>query len=434
MKTKDKNNHYTTEKLGKTREKTPEGFLLCRDVAIARTGDMLYGAGEVPVDDDAGLIVIGRDADELFKPETIASFEGKAATNDHPDDWVTPQNWKTVAVGVTQNVRRGTGVEDHLLFADLLITDEQAIKDVEAGKREVSCGYDADYEQTGKGKGIQRNIIGNHVALVDKGRCGSRCSIGDRNTMAEKSKKLSFADRLRKAFMSKDTEAAEALAKEAETKDLDDDEDGKKVMDDDLEKEDGKTSDALKLILKKLGTMDTEIKALKKTRDSDPAKKTDDEGDDKDKPTEDDVLDAEKAEKKSEEGEDKYTGDSLQELRSRAAILSPTLRLPTLDAQSKDVSKMARACKCQALDAAYKTEHGKKAIDPFLAGRTADFAKLPAHTLDSVFAGASELLKAQNNSQGVRSGISTRDFGRPPQSPADINAANRQFWADRSTK
>lgn len=432
MKTKDKNNHYTTEKLGKTREKTPEGFLLCRDVAIARTGDMLYGTGEVPIDDDAGLIVVKRDADELFKPDTIASFEGKAATNDHPDDWVSPQNWKAVAVGVTQNVRRGTGIEDHLLFADLLITDEQAIKDVEAGKREVSCGYDADYEQTAKGKGIQRNIIGNHVALVDKGRCGSRCSIGDQDMPQKtKDKQTSWLLGLLRTRKTIDEEIKKASAEDG------DDED-KPTEDDDAEsdKDDGKTSDA---VLKFLKTMDAKnerrFSAIERRfKDADSDKKTDDEDDDKDKPTEDDVLEAEKAEKKSEEGEDKYTGDSLQALRSRAAILSPTLRLPTLDAQSKDVSKMARACKCQALDEAYKTEHGKKAIDPFLAGRTADFAALPAHTLDSAFVGASELIKAQNNAQGVRSGISTRDFGRQPQSPADINAANRQFWADRSNK
>jgi len=45
--------------------------------------------------------------------------------------------------------------------------------------REVSCGYDAQYEQIEKGKGKQREIIGNHVALVTKGRAGNRCTIQD---------------------------------------------------------------------------------------------------------------------------------------------------------------------------------------------------------------------------------------------------------------
>jgi hypothetical protein len=61
----------------------------------------------------------------------------------------------------------------------LLITTEKGIELVKAGLREVSCGYDAQYEQIEKGKGRQRDIIGNHVALVTKGRAGSRCTIQD---------------------------------------------------------------------------------------------------------------------------------------------------------------------------------------------------------------------------------------------------------------
>ena len=87
--TKDRSNFYTVGKLGKTREVTPEGYLLCRDVPLACTGSLLYGEGEVPVTADAGIIVITRGDDDLFRPETIASFEGKPITNDHPDDWVT---------------------------------------------------------------------------------------------------------------------------------------------------------------------------------------------------------------------------------------------------------------------------------------------------------------------------------------------------------
>ncbi len=41
---------YVTEKIGETRYKTPEGFLVCENVPIARTGIMSYAAGEVPID------------------------------------------------------------------------------------------------------------------------------------------------------------------------------------------------------------------------------------------------------------------------------------------------------------------------------------------------------------------------------------------------
>ena len=64
--TKDRSNFYTVGKLGKTREITPEGYLLCRDVPLACTGSLLYGEGEVPVTADAGLIVITRGDDAAF--------------------------------------------------------------------------------------------------------------------------------------------------------------------------------------------------------------------------------------------------------------------------------------------------------------------------------------------------------------------------------
>ncbi|MFU1949286.1 DUF2213 domain-containing protein, partial [Bordetella avium] len=170
---------YTVQKLGEKQELTNEGFLLCRDVPIARIGELLYADGEVPVEATPdGLIKINRSPEEVFRPETIASFEGKPVTLDHPDDFVTPETWRQLAVGTVQNVRQGQGIENDYLFADLLITDAQAIEDIRSGLREVSCGYEADYEQVEPGRGEQRNIIGNHVALVERGRCGPRCAIG----------------------------------------------------------------------------------------------------------------------------------------------------------------------------------------------------------------------------------------------------------------
>ena len=109
--TVDRSNFYTTGLIGKTRETTPEGYLLCRDVPIARIGKLIYGDGEVPVTaDDKKLIVIERDEDALFNPQTIASFEGKPVTDDHPDDWVSPENHKILSNGTAHDVRRGEGV------------------------------------------------------------------------------------------------------------------------------------------------------------------------------------------------------------------------------------------------------------------------------------------------------------------------------------
>ena len=415
------NEFYTVSKIGKTREITPEGYLLCRDVALARTGTLLYGDGEIPVEpDNTGLIVVTRGDDDLFRPETMASAEGKPVTNNHPEDWVKPENWKELCCGIGQNIRRGEGLEDNLLIGDLLITDKKTIEDVENGKIEISLGYDTDYQQLEKGKATQSNIVINHIALVEKGRNGNRCAIKDSKIMTKKTK-TPWYQALLKAKRTVD----EALKEAKETEDDDDLTEDDEPEDDDK----GKTADALGKIMKKLNTMDAQIKQLQKTKDSDDLKK-ETEDDTEEEPTKDDgdLTKAEPAKKLDEGGVEKYTGDSLQDIRSRAEILAPGLKLPTLDSASKDIGKVADTAKRNALKLAYATADGVKTIGPFVGGANANIDALPSHTVDAAFIGASELIKQQNNAKGVRTGVTTRDFGRQAPTIADINAKNRAFW------
>jgi alkylhydroperoxidase/carboxymuconolactone decarboxylase family protein YurZ len=162
--------------LGPTQRLTPEGFLLCKDVPIARTGEQLYHASELPMlSMRDGMISVMREPAEVFDAASIASFSGKPIVNDHPDGFVDPDNVAAHQLGTVTNVRRGDGV----LLADLLFTTRRGIELVRNGKRGVSVGYDARYEQTGPDTARQRRIRANHVALVDEARCGPVCSIGD---------------------------------------------------------------------------------------------------------------------------------------------------------------------------------------------------------------------------------------------------------------
>lgn len=429
QKTVDRSNIFTTGLIGSTRETTPEGYLLCRDVPVARIGTLMYGEGEVPVSaDNTGLILIQRGEDVLFDPKTIASFEGKPVTDDHPDDWVTPENWKELSKGFGKDVRRGDGHLSDFLVADLLITDKKTIQAVMDGKVEISLGYDADYIEISKGKGMQSNIMGNHFALVEKGRCGSRCSIGDSFMSTKtKKKKVSIGDRIRNLVKTKDADEAEKIAKavEDEAPDI-------QTEDEDPEDESGtQTGDAVNLqILKMLKTMDSRLVALEKekTKDSDdPEKKTEDEEEETETTDNGDLTTPNPAEKLDESGTQTYTGDSLKEVMSRAEILSPGYRMPTFD--SVNNGKAVLNAKRSVLKQAHATEDGQKAISPFV-GANPDFDKLPAHTIDAAFAGASELIKQQNNMKGVRSGISTKDFGKQPMTPAQINARNRSHYGN----
>jgi len=210
------NRFFTPGKISENIRKTPEGYLLCLNVPIARTGIMEYGPGETPLETgDDGRVHIDRDSEEVFRAATIASFEGKPITIGHPENFVTPENWKILAKGMVQNVRRGPEKDENgeeSLIADLLITDEHAIELVNSGLREVSCGYEAEYEQTGKGKGKQIRIVGNHLALVEEGRAGAAYAINDQKG---KSMFAKFVEQLKALSKTAD----EALAKERKTKD-----------------------------------------------------------------------------------------------------------------------------------------------------------------------------------------------------------------------
>ena len=176
--------YYVTEHISGTRSRTPEGFLLSEGAALARTGELLYGPNETPIKvGPNNIAVIERHPEDVFHPDAMASAVGKPVCNEHPPEDVTPDNWKKLSVGVILNPRRGKGPDSDLFLADLLITDHDAIKLIEDGKVELSCGYNADYDDVSPGRGKQSNIIINHVALVDSGRCGPRCAIGDHATV-----------------------------------------------------------------------------------------------------------------------------------------------------------------------------------------------------------------------------------------------------------
>ncbi|WP_151822204.1 DUF2213 domain-containing protein [Acinetobacter oleivorans] len=428
-KTVDRSNILTSGQIGRTREITPEGYLLCRDVRLARTGILIYGDGEVPVKpDNTGLIQIYRGEDVLFSPTTISSGEGKPVTNDHPDDWVSPENWKIFSGGSGHNIHRGEGEDAEYLMGDLLVMDKEAIDAVMAGKVEISLGYDAEYTEVSPGKGVQSNIVINHIALVDKGRCGSRCSIGDSfMTTKVKKKKLSFADRIRNLVKTGDADEAEKIAKAVEDEELEIPTEDEETGEDD----DGKTNDAAinREILKTLKTMDARLVKLekKKTKDSEKDETEDDDEGEDGKETKDDILKAEEAAKLSENGVQSYTGDSLQEIRSRAEILVPGISLPTMDAKTADVGKVALGVKRTALKQAYQDPKVKQTIDLFTSGKS-DFDAMPQATIDAAFTGAAELIKSQNNAKGFRSGVSTKDFGRQPLTIDQINERNRAYW------
>lgn len=167
------------------RRRTRDGYLAARAKA-ARAGIYDYLGREI--DPQATkfqadeIVKVYRPPEEVFAKDSVASFLMKPVTNDHPTHPVTADNWRQHSRGVVgKALREG----DYLSF-DIVIMDADLIKDVESGKRELSNGYASDISfEDGTTKdgqiyqAIQRNIRGNHVAVVDKGRAGPFCRIQD---------------------------------------------------------------------------------------------------------------------------------------------------------------------------------------------------------------------------------------------------------------
>lgn len=163
---------------------TSEGFLVCKNCALASVGGHKYHTSEVPeLEADAdGVVTIFRDSACLFAPETLASFEGKAVTLGHPPGGadVDPYNFKDYAVGTIHNARRGENEQSDSLVADLLIFDPYVIKAVTSKRlTELSLGYTSVETSKGPGLAYETQMTGNHVAIVPVGRNGPLCAIRD---------------------------------------------------------------------------------------------------------------------------------------------------------------------------------------------------------------------------------------------------------------
>ncbi len=206
--------YYGTE-ISPNQTKTDEGFLICRNVPIARTGTMEYLARELCLEGDPERIVtVNRYEEDVFSPAAMASFEGKIVTDNHPPDNILPETAGAYSRGHVQNVRR----EGDKLVADLHITEASLISDIENGvKREVSCGYTCVYVPDGSGY-RQTQIRGNHVAVVQAGRAGHEVAIKDKQPEKGEDHMSKFRTEILKLFGSAAKDAnPEELEKMVET-------------------------------------------------------------------------------------------------------------------------------------------------------------------------------------------------------------------------
>lgn len=163
------------------------GFLVDTPV-VARLGVQVYYM------EDGRTVREFRPAEEVFKDESLASYQGKPMTLDHV--FVNSENAKEVVVGSVTGKAEPLGSS---VVAPIVVYDNTAIQEAMAGKaKELSVGYSAILDETPgwgdpvtgeyvlKSDGdqfdapdgwqefdaIQRDIKVNHLAMVYRGRAG----------------------------------------------------------------------------------------------------------------------------------------------------------------------------------------------------------------------------------------------------------------------
>lgn len=163
------------------------GFLVDTPI-VARLGVQVYYM------EDGRTVREFRPAEEVFKDESLASYQGKPMTLDHV--FVNSENAKKVVVGSVSGKAEPLG---SLVVAPIVVYDNVAIQEAIAGNaKELSVGYSAildetpgwgdpltgeyvlksDGEQFDVPEGwqefdaIQRDIKVNHLAMVYRGRAG----------------------------------------------------------------------------------------------------------------------------------------------------------------------------------------------------------------------------------------------------------------------
>jgi hypothetical protein len=195
-------------------ELTPEGYLRAW-ASIARTGIQHY------TDSDGSIRREYRPETEVASPDSLASFAGKAITSEHPPVLLDSENTKDYQVGFS-----GTEVvyDNGFVKAVMTITDEDTIKRIMKGDaREVSAGYRVNYDPTPgvteNGEhydGVQKEIIGNHIAVVRRGRAGPQVKLHlDRQDAADPSLFKTTEERLMTAkvvFDGAEFEVSEGVA------------------------------------------------------------------------------------------------------------------------------------------------------------------------------------------------------------------------------
>lgn len=232
------------------RKEDSNGFIEIKDNPITKEGVFPYAGWQIDAEGVDPEIIpekiyqVYRPAAEINNETTINSFKLLPWIDEHNVlgmeklPGITDPAKKGVLGIIGENIKFKSGY----LLANLKIFSSKLADLIKNGKKELSIGYQCEYTKKSgifKNKAyefIQRNILGNHVALVDEGRSGPDVSVLD---AALKITNFLTCDKLELDYMTEKEKAKDMEEKKDEAKDMEekseaDEKNGETAKDEDM--------------------------------------------------------------------------------------------------------------------------------------------------------------------------------------------------------
>ena len=171
------------------------GFMEVRDNPISKVGVYPYLGSEIPGAEDPDRIYsVYRPAEELARQETIDSFKLMPFIDEH--EILGKSGMPAERKGMQGTLGEQIYFDAPYLRGNIKIHSSAAQSLIKAGKVELSPCYGCDWvkgDGTFDGKPYQytqRNIMGNHLALVEEGRTGPDVAVQDHRKFTLDSSRL----------------------------------------------------------------------------------------------------------------------------------------------------------------------------------------------------------------------------------------------------
>lgn len=180
------------------REYDTNGWFEVKDNPLSMVGVFPYSGRSIdPAADPDRVYMVYRPAEELGTNDCIDSFKLIPWIDNHvmlgsEDEGLTPSEQKGVQGVIGQDVY----FDGDVLKGNIKVFSEAMANLIANGKKELSCGYRCRYEYApGVYNGIdydyvQRDIRGNHLALVENGRMGPDVAVLDHFTFTVDNKEF----------------------------------------------------------------------------------------------------------------------------------------------------------------------------------------------------------------------------------------------------